>query len=75
MFLCEEEIATFNNKTGFIYRDITDWKKNPSVLKHGVRDLTLWGVFRKFTLAVGYINISVNFYLRNLRIYCTLGLN
>lgn len=74
MFLCEEELANFNNKTRFIFRDITDWKKKktPSVLRHGVRDLTLWGVFRKFILAVGYINISVKFYLQNLRIYSTL---
>lgn len=65
MFLCAEETANFNNKTRFIFRDITDWKKKkkPSVLRHGVRDLTLWGVFRKFILVVGYINISVKFYL------------
>lgn len=69
MHLCEEETANFNNKARFIYRDITE--KNPSVLRHGVRDLTLCGVFRKFTIAVGYINISVKFYLRNLRIDCT----
>lgn len=72
MFLCGEETANFNNKTRFIFRDITDWEKNPSVLRHGVRDLTLWGVFRKFTLAVGYINISVKFYLWNLEIHQTL---
>ena len=46
-------------------------KKNPSVLRHGVRDLTLWGVFRKFTLAVNHINVSVKYYLGNLRMCCS----
>lgn len=28
-------------------------EKNPSVLRHGVRDLTLWGVFRKNDFSCG----------------------
>ena len=55
----------------FLETQLIEEKKNPSVLRHGVRDLTLWGVFRKFTLAVNYINVSVKYYLGNIRMCCS----